>query len=195
MIINGADNTVLERIWRTVGVFLSGMAGYFFPIKDFMLAMLCVFAANFLAGLIADIARGGHWDNRKAQMAFVHVFVFFGIACFVFIIAHLMHVQPEGIKAVSWICYAAMWFYARNILRNLQSVIKPATPMGAFVAFLYYVISLQMIERIPYLRDFVNGEDGVNGERHSNIVNKESNKDNNINNNKDNNGIDKGTAE
>ena len=158
MIINVTDNAVVERIWRWANIFLSGMAGYFFPIKDFMLAMLCVFGANFLMGITADIAHGGHWDNKKAQMAFIHVFIFFGIACFVFIIAHLMHVQKEGIQAVSWICYAAMWFYCRNILRNLKSVVKPSTPMGGLVSFLYYVVSLQMIEKIPYLKGFANGD-------------------------------------
>ena len=159
MIIDG--QTFLENVRRVSGVFLTGMAAYFFPIRDFFTAMLCVFAANFFVGLTADIKSGGHWDNRKAEMFFFHVFIFFGIACFIFIIAHLMHIREQGITAVTWLCYAAIWFYAQNILRNLKSFVSRNTPLWRLIALLYYVVSCQMIERIPYLGEFVNNKSTV----------------------------------
>lgn len=134
---------------------VSGVLALLSPIKDFMHAMICLFLVNFLFGVVADYCNGGKWSMKKAMVFFYHVAVFFLIASCVFFIGHFLHNENEALYCVKTLCLVALWFYTINILKNLRLILVPHTPMHALVNFLYYVVSLKLVHKIPYLSDYI----------------------------------------
>ena len=46
--------------------------------------------------------------------------------------------------------YALIYFYGVNILKNLNRIF----PKNRYIDFLYYVLSFEMIKKIPYLENY-----------------------------------------
>jgi len=43
-----------------------------------------------------------------------------------------------------------------NILRNILKVLKPNTPAYRAIDFLYFILSFEIIHKIPFLSDYLN---------------------------------------
>lgn len=145
----------LTQIRDFLGMTLAGLLAFMMPIRDFMTAMVFVFLVNYVCGLLADFVDGRRWSMKKTMVFFYHCFVFFGISAFVFTIGHFMHNRSGALQLISWLCYAAIWFYTCNVLRNLREIMIEGTTMYQVLGFLYYVMSLRMIEKIPFLSDYI----------------------------------------
>lgn len=138
-----------------VSMTLSGFLAFMMPISDFMKAIAVVFLMNYVCGLLADFVEGNRWSLKKTMVFFYHCFVFSGISVFVFTIGKFMHNQDGAIQLISWLCYTVIWFYTCNVLRNLREIMIEGTTMYHVLGFLYYVMSLRMIEKIPFLSDYI----------------------------------------
>ncbi len=134
---------------------ISGLLALLSPIKDFMHAMILLFVVNFLCGLIADFRQGQHWSMKKAMVFFYHVAVFFVIAVCAFMIGHFMHNEDEALYCIKTLCFIALWFYTINILKNLRVMLIDGTTMWHMVNFLYFIVSLKMVNKIPFLNDYL----------------------------------------
>ena len=62
----------LEPFKYVICSIISGMLSLFFPIRDFMYAMLIVFGVNYIFGLIAGLKHGEEWKLRKSIVFFYH---------------------------------------------------------------------------------------------------------------------------
>ena len=134
---------------------ISGVLALLYPIKDFMHSMIIVFVINFLCGLIADYRNGGGWKMRKAMVFFYHILVFFMLASCIFFVGHFLHNREEALFCVKTLCFIALWFYSINILKNLRIMLIDKTPMWNLVNFLYFIVSLKMVNKIPFLNDYL----------------------------------------
>ena len=145
----------ISEIKYVLCTLISGVMAFLMPIRDFMNAMVILFTLNYVFGVTADFVNGHHWSFRKSMVFFYHCLTFFGLAVFVFIIGRFMHNEDGALQTVSLLCYTALWFYSVNILRNLREVLIEGTTMYRVVSFIYWVVSLKMVEKIPFLSEYI----------------------------------------
>lgn len=134
---------------------ISGVFSLLFPIRDFMTAMLVVFGLNYLFGWIAGMVNGERWSLKKSMVFFYHCTIFFALAAALFITGHFLHNEGETLGVVKALCGVAIWFYATNIARNWQLMLVKDTPMWKIAGFVYYVLTLKMVDKIPYLGEYL----------------------------------------
>lgn len=134
---------------------LSALLSFFMPISDFIVAMILLFLVNFVFGVLADIVNGGKWEKRKANMFFLYCLVFFAIALFIFTIGHLLHAHDEAVQGVKYLCVISLWFFGVNIARNWKEITKEGSTFHNLASFIYYILSMQIVEKIPFLQDFM----------------------------------------
>ena len=134
---------------------ITAVLGFLSPIQDFMTAIVILFILNFLFGLTADMVTGGEWSWRKAFRFITHCLIFFVLAAAVFTCGHYMHNENGAVQCVSYICYVAFYIYGVNILRNTRHVLKEGTDMYKVVDILYYVLTLKIVDKIPFLSEYL----------------------------------------
>lgn len=124
------------------------------PIHNFMYAMLILFGFNFGFGLIAAIVNKEGWSTKKALFFFLYCAIFLTTACAAFIIGHLMGKQKQAEAVVKILCYAAIYIFGTNIFRNWLQILKPGTAWYKLVDLIYYVLSMNFIEKFPIVKDW-----------------------------------------
>ena len=134
---------------------VTALGGFFLPITDFMLAILILLGINFLSGWIEDELHGDGWKWKKAFKTFYECLVMVGIGASIFVIGHFMHKEDAAIQCLSAIYLAGIWFYSVNILNNWKKIIPDHTTLHRFVSFLHFIISMQFVEKIPFLKAFL----------------------------------------
>ena len=66
-----------------------------------------------------------------------------------------MHNENEALYCIKTLCLIALWFYVVNILRNIKEMLVKGTTMYAMIEFLHYIVSLKLINSIPFLNDYL----------------------------------------
>ncbi len=145
----------LEQFKYIMGSIVSGLLSLFFPIRDFMYAMLIVFVLNYIFGWIAGMTHGEHWDWKKSMVFFRHCALFFVMTASVFVTGHFLHNDEETVGVVKVLCGVAIWFYGTNIVCNWQQMLLKDTTMWKVTGFIYYVLTLKMVDKIPYLSEYL----------------------------------------
>jgi hypothetical protein len=120
-----------------------------------MIAMVVVFSLNYLFGWLAGMAHGEDWSLKKSMVFFYHCTIFFVLSASLFITGHFMHNDGETLGVVKALCGIAIWFYATNIARNWQLMLVEGTTMYKIAGFVYYVLTLKMVDKIPYLGEYL----------------------------------------
>lgn len=138
---------------------ISGVLSLLFPIKDFMLAMVIVFGLNYLFGWVAGMVNGEKWSFKKSMVFFYHCTIFFVLTSAIFITGHFMHAGDETLGVVKALCGVAIWFYVTNIVRNWKVMLVEGTTMWNIASFVYYVMTLKMVDKIPYLGEYLKKAD------------------------------------
>lgn len=138
-----------------VGVVLSLLA-YLKPIEGELSALFLIFFLNFLFGdLTGAIAKGEDFNFKKALRCIGEATVFFVLCVAVFMMGKFKGKDAGALQCVSFITYVVIYFYTKNILRNLKILFKDGTTPWMVVSFLYYVLRFKFIEKIPYLSDYL----------------------------------------
>lgn len=136
-------------------VIISALGGFFFPVTDFMVAILILLFVNFLSGWIEDEVHGQGWKWKKAFKTFYECLVMVGIGACAFAIGHYMHRDEAAELIVSIIYMAGIWFYAVNILNNWKKILPDGSTLHMYVSFLHFIVSLKFVEKVPYLKEFI----------------------------------------
>lgn len=134
---------------------VSGLLALLSPIKDFMHAMILVFVINFFCGLIADYRSGGKWSTKKAMLFFYSITVFFVLISAFFVIGKFMHNPDEALFSVKFTCLFGLWIFSVNITKNLKIMLIEGSPMWHMANFLNFILSLKVINKIPFLNDYL----------------------------------------
>ena len=144
---------------------ISGVMSLLFPIRDFMIAMIIVFSLNYLFGWIAGMVNGEKWSLKKSMVFFYHCTIFFVLTASLFITGHFLHNDGETLGVVKALCGVAIWFYAANIARNWQAMLVEDTTMYKVAGFVYYVLTLKMVDKIPYLSEYLKNGSKTNNNK------------------------------
>jgi hypothetical protein len=127
------------------------LIGYFAPLKDVVFVIFFVFLLNCVFGLIAGVGvQGEKFSLKKFFRCIMETLVFYIIVLSVYLVGEKMG-NPEGaIQCISGLVYAIIYFYFVNILRNSHKLL----PKSKGIKFMYYVLSFEIIKKIPYLQEY-----------------------------------------
>jgi hypothetical protein len=131
------------------------MFAYFAPIQNMVFVIFFVFAINCMAGMIAGIvAKHERFNLKKFFHCMLETFVFYVIVLSVFTIGEKMRNLDGAIQCITGVVYAILYFYGVNTLRNLNILF----PESKVIRFLFYVLSFEVVKKIPYMQQFINKE-------------------------------------
>jgi hypothetical protein len=146
--LNGFIDWVSDILKTTLSTVVSFILTLIFPIHDYFLVILILASVNIAMGLIAD---HGNWQFRKAFNAFIYLFGYLLLLLLTACIGLLMHVKlVKQEEFISWITWVMIYFYVTNILRNWHI----RQPDNRVIAFLYWVLSFKIIDKIQILKEF-----------------------------------------
>ena len=144
------QNFIIEAR-NAIVTLLSVTLAYFAPISDMVFVIFYLFLFNMLAGMIAGmVVNDESFKLRKFFHCILETFVLYVIVLSVFCLGEKMHNTDGAMQCISGIVYAIVYFYSVNILRNLKLLLPDSRP----ISFLYYVVSFEIVKRIPYLQNF-----------------------------------------
>ncbi len=135
-----------------IGAFISLLS----PIRDFMLGMMILFGINFCFGLLAARCNGEKWSWKKAGMFFVCCMVFFTTVASLFIVGHYMHVEDQSVMCVKYVCFAAIYMFGANILRNCRSILPENSPWRMLIDLLYNILTVKFAEKFKIKKTTAN---------------------------------------
>ncbi len=129
----------------------SVLIGYFAPLKDIVFVIFFVFLLNCIFGLIAGVGvQGERFSLKKFFRCILETLVFYVIVLSIYLVGEKMGNSEGAVQCISGVVYAIIYFYAVNILRNAHKLL----PKSKGLKFLYYVLSFEIIKKIPYMQQF-----------------------------------------
>lgn len=141
-----------------VASLFANIAGLLFPIKNDIFGLVLLFCVNFVVGLFADIANHREWSFTKAFCFFRDAAIYFVMVASIYLLGHLKGEEIAAVHCVSFMIYVAIYFYGTNILRNARMITNEGSTLFRILEFLYYVMSLRILERYGYIKDYIDNE-------------------------------------
>lgn len=144
----------MERIfiweqWRIVVIStISPILGYLTPTKNFVYALLVMFAFNIWTGMRADgvaIVRCKNFSFRKFKNALCEFLLYLFIVEAIFIIMKNCGDDQAAIVVVKSLTHVFMYVYLQNAFRNLII----AYPLNLALRIIYHVIRLEFTRALP----------------------------------------------
>ena len=130
------------------------LTSLFTPILDYMIAMLILLSINLLFGIAAARSNGEEWSWKKALLFFVFCGGLFVTFASMFAVGHFLHQDAEAALCVKYACFIAVYVFGTNILRNWRSMLIEGTSMYKFVDVLLYVLTVQFVEKLPWVKKY-----------------------------------------
>lgn len=136
----------------------SVLIGYFAPLKDIVFVIFFIFLLNCLFGLLAGVGvEGERFNLKKFFRCIMETLVFYVIVLSIYLVGEKMGNPSGAIQCISGVVYAIIYFYTVNILRNANKLL----PKSKVIHFLFYVLSFEVIRKIPYLQQYLENADTV----------------------------------
>ena len=135
---------------------LSEFLAFFAPIENNFIALVWLFALNFLFGLLADVLRGKDFSMKKASACITHASLFFALCASLYGIGYFQNVSEEMLnQCVSSFCWILVYCYSTNIVRNIRSVLDKETPAYKAVDLVYHTLTMAFVKALPYVGDII----------------------------------------
>ena len=149
---------MFDTIRNLFATIASVLVGYFAPIKDVVFVIFFIFLLNCIFGLLAGVTvEGERFNLKKFFRCIMETLVFYVIVLSIYLVGEKMGNQPGSLQCISGVAYAIIYFYAVNILRNAHKLL----PKSKGIKFLYYVLSFEVIKKIPYVQEYLENEKAV----------------------------------
>ena len=148
----------MDSMKLMIASLFANIAGLLFPIKNDIFGLVLLFGVNFVVGLLADIANHREWSFGKAFCFFRDAAIYFVMVASIYILGHLKGEEQAAVHCVSFMIYIAIYFYGTNILRNARIITSEKSTLFRILDFLYYVMSLRVLERFGYLKEYLEYE-------------------------------------
>lgn len=143
---------MLDTIRNLIVTITSVVVGYFAPLKDIVFVIFFIFLLNCIFGLVAGVGvQGEKFSLKKFFRCIMETFVFYVIVLSIYLVGEKMGNPDGAIQCISGVTYAIIYFYTVNILRNAHKLL----PKSKVIKFLYYVLSFEVIKKIPYLQQYM----------------------------------------
>jgi len=158
---------MIDTIKNLIVTGCSLLAAYFYPLKDIVFVIFFIFLLNMLFGLIAGVGvQGEKFKLKKFFRCLGETLVFYVIVLSIYVIGEKMGNPDGAVQCISGVVYAIIYFYSVNILRNANKLL----PNCKTIHFLYFLLSFEVIKKIPFLKQYQEKKDEVAEE-----INKEEN--------------------
>jgi len=152
---------MIDTIKNLIVTVFSVLVGYFAPLKDIVFVIFFVFLLNCVFGLIAGVGVQGEKFNLKKFFRCVgETLVFYVVVLSIYVVGEKMGNPDGAIQCISGVVYAIIYFYSVNILRNANKLL----PNCKTIHFLYFLLSFEVIKKIPFLKQYQEKKDEVAAE-------------------------------
>jgi hypothetical protein len=141
-----------------VATIVANIAGLLFPIRNEIYGLVLLFALNFVMGMLADVCNRREWSFKKALRFFRDAAVYFCMVASIYLLGHFKGEEMAAAHCVSFMIYVAIYFYGTNILRNARLITNERSTLYRVLDFLYYIMSLRVVERYGCLKDYLDYE-------------------------------------
>ena len=149
---------IITSVKSLLVTLVSVLLAYLAPISDMVFVIFFIFLVNCIAGIIAGIGVDRERFNlKKFFRCIFETFVFYVLVVCVYVIGEHLGNQEGAIQCITGIVYAICYFYGVNILRNTAKLF----PASRAIRFFYYVLSFEIIKKIPYMQQFQGKEKEV----------------------------------
>ena len=149
---------MFDTIKNLVITITSVLIGYFAPLKDIVFIIFFIFLLNCIFGLLAGVGvQGERFSIKKFFRCILETLVFYVIVLSIYLVGEKMGNPSGAFQCISGVVYAIIYFYTVNILRNAHKLL----PKSKVLKFLYYVMSFEVIKKIPYLQQYVENAEAV----------------------------------
>lgn len=143
----------MESLKCFITVSLSALFAYFEPVQHLLIAVLMLFAVNFIVGFLADlIHNNSHFCFKKAFSFIREATVCLLLLAIVYFIGDHLNAKKEAVHTISTIAYALVYFYSVNISRNLHQLL----PDSKAIKILYELLSIEIVSKMPFNHIFKN---------------------------------------
>ena len=137
---------------------IANVVGLLFPIWNDIFGLVLLFTANFIVGLLADVCNRREWSFRKAFCFFRDAGIYFAMVACIYLLGYFKGEERAAVHCVSFMIYVAIYFYGTNILRNARLITNERSTLYRVLDFLYYILSLKVLERNKCLRNYMDHE-------------------------------------
>ena len=142
---------MIDTIKNLLVTVSSVLIGYFAPLKQIAFVICFIFFLNCLFGLVAGIGvEGEKFSLKKWFRCLLETMVFYVIVLSIYLVGEKMGNPSGAIQCISGVTYAIIYFYTVNILRNAHKIL----PTSNVIKFLFYVLSFEVIKKIPHLQQY-----------------------------------------
>ena len=149
---------MIDTIKNLIVTVFSVLVGYFAPLKDIVFVIFFVFLLNMIFGLIAGVGvQGEKFNLKKFFRCVCETLVFYVVVLSIYVVGEKMGNPDGAIQCISGVVYAIIYFYSVNILRNTNKLL----PNCKTIHFLYFLLSFEVIKKIPYLKQYQEKKDEV----------------------------------
>lgn len=149
---------MFDTIKNLIVSITSVVVGYFAPLKDIVFVIFFVFLMNCLFGLFAGIGvQNERFCLKKFFRCIMETLVFYVIVLSIYLVGEKMGNPSGAIQCISGVVYAIIYFYTVNILRNAHKLL----PKSKTIQFMFYVLSFEVIKKIPYLQQYMDNAQSV----------------------------------
>lgn len=139
-----------------INVFFAIVA-YLRPISGEINSLLFLFFINFVAGyLAAKLVQNEAFNIKKAFVCLVHATVFVVFVTAIFFYGQQKGNEQEALQCISYVSLIILYAYSINILKNLKRIFPATTVPNKVFSILYYVLAVEFIKQIPYLKNYEN---------------------------------------
>lgn len=141
----------MERLREILGCVIASTFSAIAPIQEILEACMLVFALNLLAGMAAGLlVQAEKFTFGKFFTCVMEAAVICLLIAMVLTIGDKIDNHEGAMSAISVIVYALIYFYGVNIFKNLARLF----PSNRLIGFLHYVLSFEVVEKIPYLSNY-----------------------------------------
>lgn len=137
---------------------VANVVGLLFPIWNDIFGLVLLFTANFVVGLLADVCNRREWSFRKAFCFFRDAGIYFAMVACIYLLGYFKGEERAAVHCISFMIYVAIYFYGTNILRNARLVTNEKSTLYRALDFLYYILSLKVLERNKCLKSYIDYE-------------------------------------
>lgn len=136
---------------------MGGILGFVEPIANDVFVLIYIFVMNFVFGYLQDkLVNGNDFSFKKAWRCVVESCIFFLLIATIFVIGKMKNQVDGALQCASTVTWAVLYFYATNIMRNMKAMLKPGHPAHSCVAFIYWLLSFEVVKKIPLLDSYIN---------------------------------------
>lgn len=125
----------------------SAILAYFAPIEIRFKVVAILALVDLIFGFFAD---KGHFHFKKFFKSIIGLGSYLALMCLVYIVGSMQEEEIAALYVVKTISWLFLYFYGRNILRNLRIL----RPNDKAIAVIYYIFNMEALKKIPGLKEY-----------------------------------------